>query len=280
VTAQSFAHSRALAAKLRERLGPFSPDVLLILGSGLGFLAGEAKDAVSIPYAELPGFPTSTAPGHEGRLVFGRMAGRQVMVMQGRFHGYEGYDTDTLALPVYIAAALGARTLLVTNAAGAVNTAWAPGDVMLITDHIKLFGDSPLRGPNPPGHDRFPDMTFCYTPSLFETARRAAQKLSIPLREGVYMVFPGPQYETPAEIRAARALGADAVGMSTVPEVIAARHAGMDVLGFSLLSNMAAGVLPQKLTEREVLDTAAAARPVFSRLVIACLEGLGAGFVP
>ena len=272
MTAENYTLSRTLAATLKERLGDFSPEALLILGSGLGFLADEARDPIIFPYEQLTGFPVSTAPGHEGRLVFGTLAGRRVMIMQGRFHGYEGYDMETLALPVYLAHELGAHILLVTNAAGAVNTAWAPGDIMLITDHIKLFGDSPLRGPNPPGHVRFPDMSFAYAPALRESARRAAAKLSIPLREGVYMYFPGPQYETPAEIRTARVLGADAVGMSTVPEVIAARHAGLEVLGFSLLCNMAAGVSPHLLTEQEVLDTAAKARPVFSALVLESLS--------
>jgi len=271
VTDSLTGRAHALAGQLREALHGFAPEALLILGSGLGFLADEASEPTVVSYAELPGFPVSTAPGHEGRLVFGQIAGRPVMVMQGRFHYYEGYGMDALALPVYIAAELGARVLLVTNAAGAVNTAWAPGDIMLISDHIRLSGDSPLRGPNPPGRVRFPDMTFCYNPSLRALARRAAETLSIPLREGVYMYFPGPQYETPAEIRAARILGADAVGMSTVPEVIAARHAGLEVLGFSLLCNMAAGVLSKRLTEGEVLETAAAARPAFSALVLKCL---------
>jgi purine-nucleoside phosphorylase len=271
VTAAGFDRADRAASALRARLGDFVPEALLVLGSGLGYLADEVKDALPVPYDALPGFPVSTAPGHMGRFVFGELAGRRVMVMQGRFHGYEGYGMDEVALPLYTAARLGASAMLVTNAAGAVNTVFSPGDIMLITDHLKLFGDSPLRGPNPPGHDRFPDMTFCYTPALLTVARQAADALGIPLREGVYMYFPGPQYETPAEIRAARALGADAVGMSTVPEVIAARHAGLDVLGFSLLCNMAAGVSGQPLSEGEVLDAAAAARPVFSRLVLRCL---------
>lgn len=258
---------------LRARLEGFAPEILLILGSGLGFLAGEAEDPVAIPYADIPGFPVSTAPGHEGRFVFGRLAGRRVMMMQGRFHYYEGYTMDEVVNPVYIASLLGARGLLVTNAAGAVDTGWAVGDVMLITDHLKLFGDSPLRGPNPGGYLRFPDMTATYTPALRAVARRTAESLGVTLREGVYMFFPGPQYETPAEIRAARALGAGAVGMSTVPEVIAARHAGLSVLGFSLLCNMAAGVLDAPLTEEDVLSAADAARPRFSSLVLGCLAG-------
>ena len=170
---------------------------------------------------------------------------------------------------------LGAETLVVTNAAGAVNTAFSAGDIMLITDHIKLFGVSPLCGPNLEEFGpRFPDMSHVYTPRLQDTAREAAEELSIPLRQGVYMYFPGPQYETPAEVRAARVLGADAAGMSTAPEVITAGHCGMEVLGFTLLSNMAAGILDQPLTEQEVLDAAEACRDKFSRLVLACLKNL------
>jgi len=274
MTSAAFAQSQALAAALRGGLGAFRPEVLLTLGSGLGYLADEAEDARVFPWEDLPGLSAATAPGHSGKLVFGRLAGRRAMIMQGRLHSYEGHGVETLALPIYAAAALGARYFVVTNAAGAVNTDWAAGEIMLIKDHIKLFGDSPLRGPNPPGHTRFLDMGSCYAPALRAVAQTVARDLSMPLREGVYMYFPGPQYETPAEIRAARALGADAVGMSTVAEVIAACHAGLSTLGFSLLSNMAAGVLPQPLSEGEVLDAAATARQVFSSLILGCLEAL------
>ena len=260
-------------AFLRERLLGFTPAHLLILGSGLGYLADELEDCVSLPYEQIPGFLPVSAPGHAGKLLCGTLCGAPVAILQGRWHAYEGYTWHQVAVPVRILARLGVKSLLVTNAAGAVNPSFAPGDIMLITDHIKLFGTSPLTGPNDASFGpRFPDMSFTYTPRLQALARQAAQTLSLPLREGVYMYFPGPQYETPAEIRAARILGADAVGMSTVPEVIAARHAGLDILGFSLLSNLAAGVGTQPLTEEEVLREAKAAAPRFAALIRACLR--------
>jgi purine-nucleoside phosphorylase len=195
--------------------------------------------------------------------------------MQGRMHYYEGYDPEETAFPIRVLRLLGADTLIVTNAAGAVNTAFRPGDLMLITDHIKLFGDSPLRGENLPEFGvRFPDASYLYSPELADMAKTAAAELGIPLRTGTYMFFPGPQYETPAEIRAARVLGADAVGMSTVFEVLAASHCGMSVLGFTLLSNMAAGILDRKLTEEEVLAAGEASKEKFSKLVMECLKRL------
>ena len=261
-------------AAIRVKIGSFEPEALLILGSGLGYLGDECADAVEVEYADIPYFRRSTAPGHEGKLIFGMLAGRRVCVMQGRFHCYEGYSLQDVAYPVRTARMLGAKTLLVTNAAGGVNTGFKAGDMMLITDHIKMFAGSPLEGANEIElGPRFPDMT-AYTASLQEKARAAASELRLPIREGVYMYFPGPQYETPAEIRAARAFGADAVGMSTVPEVIAARHCGMDVVGFSLITNMAAGILNQPLSESEVLFAANAARPQFSALALATLQKL------
>lgn len=263
------------ARSLTERLGDFHPRCLLILGSGLGSLADEVETPVAVPYAQVPHMKVSTAPDHAGRFVFGRLAGRDVAVMQGRLHTYEGWSFADAAYPVGLMRLLGADTLVVTNAAGAVNTAFSAGDIMLITDHIKLFGASPLTGPNIEElGPRFPDMSHVYTPALQEKARQAAAQLRIPLRQGVYMFFPGPQYETPAEVRAARILGADAVGMSTVPEAIAAAHCGMDVLGFTLCTNMAAGVLDQPLSGEEVIAAAAAAAPRFTALVKACVEQL------
>lgn len=260
---------------LRQHLGIFSPRCLVILGSGLGALADEVESPVMVPYADVPHMKISTAPDHAGRFVFGRLAGQDVAVMQGRLHTYEGWSFADAAYPVGLMRLLGADTLVVTNAAGAVNTTFSAGDIMLITDHIKLFGASPLTGPNIEElGPRFPDMSHVYTPALQQTARQAAQTLHIPLRQGVYMFFPGPQYETPAEVRAARILGADAVGMSTVPEAIAAAHCGMDVLGFTLCTNMAAGVLDQPLSGEEVIAAAAAAGPRFTALVKACLERL------
>ena len=260
---------------LRQHLGNFSPRCLVILGSGLGALADEVESPVMVPYADVPHMKISTAPDHAGRFVFGRLAGQDVAVMQGRLHTYEGWSFADAAYPVGLMRLLGADTLVVTNAAGAVNTTFSAGDIMLITDHIKLFGASPLTGPNIEElGPRFPDMSHVYTPALQQTARQAAQTQGLTLREGVYMFFPGPQYETPAEVRAARILGADAVGMSTVPEAIAAAHCGMDVLGFTLCTNMAAGVLDQPLSGEEVIAAAAAAGPRFTALVKACLERL------
>ena len=263
----------ASAEAIRARIGGFRPRVLLILGSGLGSLGDAVEDPIAVPYSEIPHMKFSTAPGHKGQFLFGRLAGCDVAVMQGRLHAYEGWSFADAAYPVRVARLLGAETLVVTNAAGAVNVDFEVGDIMLITDHIKLFGDSPLRGPNVAEFGpRFPDSTHTYTPALQAIARKAAETLSIPLREGVYMYFPGPQYETPAEIRAARLLGADAVGMSTVPEAIVARHCGMNVLGFTLCTNMAAGVLDQPLSGEEVIEAGNAAAPRFSALVRACLE--------
>lgn len=263
------------AGAIRDVIGAFRPQVAMVLGSGLGWLGDMVEDAITVPYIKIPHFKVSTAPGHQGQLVFGTLQGKKVAVMQGRMHYYEGYSHEEVAYPIRVLHLLGASTLFVTNAAGAVNKAFKAGDLLLITDHIKLYGDGPLRGENIPEFGpRFPDASYLYTPSLQKLAREAAKKLLIPLKEGVYMYFPGPQYETPAEIRAARVLGADAVGMSTVPEVIAAAHCGMDVLGFSLLSNMAAGILDQPLSEEEVLEAGAACRDKFSKLVLSCLREL------
>ena len=261
------------AEALRQRLSGFSPEVLLILGSGLGALGGEVEAPIAVPFAQVPHMKRSTAPDHKGQFLFGRLSGRNVAVMQGRLHTYEGWSFADVSYPVRVLRLLGARTLIVTNAAGAVNRDFDVGDIMLITDHIKLFGVSPLRGPNVEEFGpRFPDMSRIYTPRLRETARKAAKSLDISLREGVYMYFPGPQYETPAEIRAARLLGADAVGMSTVPEAITAAHCGMEVLGFTLCTNMAAGVLDQPLSGEEVIAAGAAAAPKFTALVKRCVE--------
>ena len=269
----TFAQYQESADYIKEKIGGFIPKVAMVLGSGLGFLGDVVEHPTAIPYGEIPHFKASTAPGHAGRLVFGTLAGRNVAVMQGRMHHYEGYDYDEVSYAVRVLRLLGCDTLIVTNAAGCVRTDWQAGDLMLITDHIKMFSESPLRGANLPEFGvRFPDASHLYTVRLQETARRAAAELSIPLREGVYFYCYGPQYETPAEIRAVRALGGDAVGMSTAPEAIVAGHCGMEVLGFTLLSNMAAGILDQPLSEQEVLDAAAAAREKFSGLVRACLN--------
>ena len=241
------------AAALADRLGDFRPEVLLILGSGLGSLGDQVEQPLVVPYAQVPHMKRSTAPDHKGQFVFGRLSGRNVAVMQGRLHTYEGWSFADVSYPVRVLRLLGAKTLLVTNAAGAVNTAFSAGDIMMITDHIKLFGVSPLCGANLDEFGpRFPDVSAVYTPALRKAAREAAQALEIPLREGVYMYFPGPQFET--------------------PETIVAAHCGMQVLGFTLCTNMAAGVLDQPLSGEEVLEAAEAARPRFTSLVKACLE--------
>ena len=264
---------RESAAYLRTQLKGFVPKIAMVLGSGLGGLGDEVENPIVVSYRDIPHFKASTAPGHKGQLVFGTLEGRNVAVMQGRMHHYEGYSYEEVTYAVRVLRLLGCEVLIVTNAAGCVNTDWNAGDLMLITDHIKMFSESPLRGENLPEFGvRFPDASHLYTPRLQQLARETAAELSIPLREGVYFYCYGPQYETPAEIRAARVLGGDAVGMSTAPEVIVAGHCGMEVLGITLLSNMAAGILDQPLSEQEVLDAAEAAREKFTGLIRACLR--------
>ncbi len=271
----TFAQYRESADYIRGKIGSFQPQVAMVLGSGLGFLGDVVDDPIAVSYRDIPHFKASTAPGHKGQLVFGTLAGAKVAVMQGRMHHYEGYSYEEVGYAVRVLRLLGCRTLIVTNAAGCVNTAWKAGDLMLITDQIKIFMESPLRGENLPEFGpRFPDSSHLYTPALQDVARAAAKKLGMELREGVYMYFPGPQYETPAEVRFARLAGADAAGMSTAPEVIVAGHCGMEVLGLTLLSNMAAGILDQPLSEEEVLEAAAAARDRFSALVLECLKAM------
>lgn len=263
------------ARAIRKKLGDFIPKVAMILGSGLGFLGDIIENPIAIPYGDIPHFKKSTAPGHLGRLVFGYLEGQPVAVMQGRMHHYEGYSYEEVSYALRVLRLLGCDTLFVTNAAGCVNTQWNAGEVMLISDHIKMFSESPLRGENLPQFGvRFPDASNLYTPRLRQMAKQAAEELHLPLREGVYFYCYGPQYETPAEIRAVRVLGGDAVGMSTAPEVIVAGHCGMEILGFSLLSNMASGILDQPLSEEEVLTAGETAKDTFSALIRRCLAKL------
>lgn len=255
------------AEYLRARL-PARPDLALVLGSGLGGLADRIEDPVYIPYGQIPHFPVSTAPGHAGRFVFGRLSGRMVLCMQGRFHYYEGHDMAAIALPVRVLKALGCRALVLTNAAGGVNWDFSVGDFMLITDHINFMGANPLRGENDDAiGPHFCDMTHVYTPEFQQTARQVAAQQGITLREGVYLGYMGPSFETPAEIRAFRTLGADAVGMSTVPEAIAASHCGLPVLGVSLITNMAAGMAGKRLSGDEVIEIANQRGPVFQDFI-------------
>ena len=271
----TFEDYRQAADLLSERTGGFSPEVLLILGTGVGYLAEQVEDAVVIPYGEVPHMPVSTASSHAGNFVFGTLGGRRVMIMQGRVHIYEGYTAQQVAYPVRLARLLGCERMIVTNAAGAVNYNYRVGDIMLISDQIRLFDPDPLIGPNIEQFGgRWCDMSDVYSAEYRELARQVACEMGIQLREGVYFYFTGPQFETPAEIRAARILGADAAGMSTCPEVIAAHHCGMEALGFTMLTNMAAGILDQPLSEQEVLDAAEACKGKFSALVRACLRKL------
>ena len=269
----TFAQYQESADYLRGQIGTFTPKVAMILGSGLGYLGDEVEAPIRVPYGQIPHFKTSTAPGHKGQLVFGRLDGQNVAVMQGRLHPYEGYSLEEVTFAVRVLRLLGADTLIVTNAAGCVNLDWEPGDLMVIDDQIKMAMDSPLRGPNLPQFGpRFPDCSYLYTPALRQIAHEVAEEQGITLRHGVYMFWTGPHYESPAEVRAARILGADAVGMSTAPEVLVAAHCGMQVLGVSLLSNMAAGILDQPLSEEEVLIAAEAGKEKFSALIRGCLK--------
>ena len=244
------------------------PEIGLVLGSGLGDFADTLEDAVRIPYAEIPNFPVPSIPGHSGALVFGRKCGRQVVVMQGRIHYYEGLPQQEITLPIRVLAALGVKTVVLTNACGGVNLSFAPGDLMLISDHINFSGASPLIGPNLDAFGpRFPVMSDLYTASLRAVIREKAEAAGIPLQEGVYAMYCGPNYETPAEIRMFRTLGADTVGMSTVPEALVAGHCGMQVVGVSCVTNMAAGVLPVKLSHAEVTETANRVSEKFHKLV-------------
>ena len=263
----TYENYQEILAFLREKTD-IVPDVALVLGTSLGPFAAEIEDPVVIPYADIPHFLRSTAPGHAGKLIFGTVAGKKVVCMSGRFHSYEGYDFEQLALPVRVFRMLGARATILTNAAGAVNTAYKPGDIMLLRDHIKFTGASPLRGPNLEQFGpRFFDTGEMYTPALRRLALRCAEGTGLTVHEGVYFFYTGPQFETPAEIRAVRILGGDAVGMSTVTEALTAAHCGMPLLAMSVITNMAAGVLPQRLSGEEVEEAARAVAPKFSELV-------------
>lgn len=247
------------ANAIQQRL-PFQPEIAIILGSGLGPLANEIQSPVSIDYSEIEHFPVSTVAGHDGKLICGTISGKKVLVMKGRFHYYEGYEMDTVTFPIRVFAKLGIQNLIVTNAAGGIREDLNPGSIMVITDHLSFMCPSPLRGPNLDDFGpRFKDMTEVYSKDLISLAQNAAIQENISINSGVYAFFRGPQYETPSEIRGIAALGADAVGMSTVPEAIVARHCGMKILGISLITNKAAGLNTQELNHKEVTETAALA---------------------
>jgi len=244
------------------------PKVGIILGSGLGEMAETLEEMVVIKYSEVPNLPESTVKGHKGQFVFGKLQGKDVVMMQGRFHYYEGNKMEDIALPVYIMKYLGVETLVVTNAAGGVNLDFKPGDLMLITDHVNLAFNNSLIGKNDENLGvRFPDMSSAYDKELINIGKSAAKNLSIELQQGTYFMFTGPTYETPAEIRMTRILGGDAVGMSTVPEVIAARHCGIKVLGISCITNMAAGILDKALNHEEVIEVSNRVKDKFISLI-------------
>lgn len=246
----------------------FVPEVAIVLGSALGDLAAEVQNPVVINYADIPNFLLTTVNSHAGKLILGQIQGKNVVCMSGRFHQYEGYDYEQLVIPIRIFKLLGVQTTILTNAAGAVNPAYKPSDIMLIADHIKLTGASPLRGPNIEEFgQRFFDISDMYTKSLRALAKKCAADLGQTLHEGIYFFFTGPQFESPAEIRASKILGADAIGMSTVTEALTAAHCGMKLLAFSLITNMAAGVLDQPITSEEVGEAAAMAKDRFAALI-------------
>ena len=244
------------------------PTIGLVLGSGLGDFADTLEDAIRIPYSQIPHFPVSTAPGHAGALVIGRKCGQTVAAMQGRIHFYEGHSMQTITMPIRVMAAIGVKNLVLTNAAGGANPSYKPGSLMLIKDHINYSGANPLIGANLDAFGpRFPDVSHLYTPALRTAVKAKAAEAGIHLEEGVYMMFTGPNYETPAEVRMAQILGADAVGMSTVPEALVAGHSGMRIAGISCITNHAAGVTDAKLDHSEVVEIAARVHDTFQQLL-------------
>lgn len=268
----SSAEAEQAATAIRARAGSHATSVGLILGSGLGGLTKSIQESVRIPFAEIPGFPDATVAGHDGAMIVGQLGGLQVAALSGRFHMYEGHSAALATFPVRVLRALGARDLFVSNAAGGISPKLAVGDLMMISDHLNLMGANPLVGPLESGEIRFPDMTDAYDPGLRRALRTTAEKLGIKLREGVYAGLLGPSYETPAEVKMLRSLGADAVGMSTVPEVIVARALGMRVAGVSCITNAAAGVTGSALSHTEVLETTARVSAAFESLVVEFLK--------
>jgi purine-nucleoside phosphorylase len=268
------AAARAAADVVRAAIGVRDPAAAIILGSGLGGLADVITDARRIPYSDIPGFHATRVPGHKGELISGLLGGREVLAFNGRFHMYEGHAPQVSAFPARVAHALGARTLFVSNAAGGVNRAFRAGDLMLIEDHLNLMLLNPLTGAVEPGDTRFPDMTQAYSPRLKVLVRAAAADIGLDLKSGVYAGLRGPTFETPAEVRMLATLGADAVGMSTVPEVIVAAALGFEVVGVSLISNPAAGYSDEKLTHADVMKAAEAAGGRFCELVERYIAGL------
>jgi purine-nucleoside phosphorylase len=251
------------------QMGTRKPRLVVVLGSGLGGVADAVEEAAEIPYGDIPHFPVSTVEGHAGKLIVGTLAGADVLLMKGRFHFYEGYDMQEVTLPIRVFSLIAIQSLILTNAAGGTAERLSPGTLMLITDHINLMGDNPLRGANDDRFGpRFPDMTNIYTPAYIEITREAARELNLNLAEGVYMGLRGPSYETPAEVRMLAQLGGDALGMSTVPEAIVARHCGMKVLAFSCITNVAAGMSGQEISHGEVMEIGERAGKQLAELIV------------
>jgi purine-nucleoside phosphorylase len=259
--------ARKAASEISKRAGDRKPAVGIVLGSGLGGLGKAIQNQVRVPFKEIPGFPEATVVGHDGAVIAGRLGGREIVALSGRFHMYEGHSSALAAFPVRVFHALGIRELFVSNAAGGISTKLRVGDLMMISDHINLTGSNPLVGPAQEGEKRFPDMTDAYDPGLRRIMRTTAERLKIDLREGVYAGLLGPSYETPSEVKMLRLLGADAVGMSTVPEVIMARALGIRVAGISCITNAAAGVTGAALSHAEVLETTQRVSAAFESLV-------------
>lgn len=257
---------------INEKTNNFQPEVGIILGSGLGDFASEF-DNISIPYSEIPEFENSTIQGHKGQLAFARICGKKVVMMQGRYHFYEGHSIQKVVYPIKVMKKLGVKTLIITNAAGAVNKKLKPGDFMIISDHINNLGTNPLIGANDDTlGERFPDMSEIYKKNLIDTAEKCAKQIKIKIKKGVYVASSGPSYETPTEVKMWQILGADAVGMSTVPEAIVANYCSMDVLGISCISNYAAGVSNSKLSHSEVIETTNIVKNKFKSLILKILE--------
>ena len=256
------------AARIIRSRTTETPRIAIILGSGLGAFADDFENAVSIPYEDITGFPRSTAAGHAGRLVIGKIDQVPLMAMQGRVHFYEGYSLEQVTFPIRVFKLLGIKTLILTNASGGVNVQFSQGALMIISDHLNLLGDNPLRGPNDTRFGpRFPDMTAVYSPELQEIVIEEAKALNVEVRRGIYAALAGPSYETPAEIHLMRTLGADAVGMSTVPEAIVARHMDLEVLGISCITNMAAGISDEPINHDDVMATGDRVRETFTQLL-------------
>lgn len=259
---------------IKSKIGDFKPEIAIVLGSGLGELADEYCE-IKLAYSEIPGFPVSTVKGHNGNLVFAKVNGKNIMMMQGRFHFYEGHSMQTVTYPIKIMKKLGVETILITNAAGGVNPYFKPSSLMIIKDHINFMGTNPLIGPNDDTlGERFPDMSEVYTKSLREIAHTCSKNLNIPVEEGIYIALTGPTYETPAEVNMVRTLGADAVGMSTVPEAIVASYLKMKVLGISCICNSAAGISTVGLSHKEVLEAAEKAKTNFKKLVLEIIKSI------